>query len=62
MTQSDIADGRLVCPVGIAALQPAEFAIFSIWQLAAGSSRDWPESSIGIRLSSQGPKTRSSPR
>ncbi|MPN42787.1 hypothetical protein SDC9_190345 [bioreactor metagenome] len=32
MTQSDIADGRLVCLIGVAPVRPAEFVIFRITQ------------------------------
>jgi phage tail sheath protein FI len=30
MTESDIADGRLVCEVGVAPLRPAEFVVFRL--------------------------------
>jgi phage tail sheath protein FI len=32
MTQNDIDNGRLICEIGVAALQPAEFVIFRIGQ------------------------------
>lgn len=35
MTQDDILNGRLVCEIGIAAVKPAEFVIFRIFQLTA---------------------------
>ena len=38
MTQNDIANGRLVCLVGVALLRPAEFVIFRIGQFTASSS------------------------
>lgn len=37
MTQNDLDNGRLVCEVGVAALQPAEFVIFRIGQKTADS-------------------------
>lgn len=41
MTQDDIANGRLICEIGIAPLRPAEFVIFRIFQntACAGSVR-----------------------
>ena len=35
MTQNDLDNGRLVCLIGVAALQPAEFVIFRIGQWTA---------------------------
>lgn len=35
MTQSDLDEGRLVCLIGVAALQPAEFVLFRIGQWTA---------------------------
>ncbi len=35
MTQADIDNGRLICLVGVAPIQPAEFVIFRIAQLTA---------------------------
>ena len=35
MTQDDILNGRLICEIGIAALRPAEFGIFRIFQKTA---------------------------
>lgn len=32
MTQDDMADGRLICLVGFAPLEPAEFVIVGIFQ------------------------------
>ncbi len=37
MTANDIANGRLVCLIGVALLRPAEFVIFRIGQLTANS-------------------------
>ncbi|AUM13123.1 phage tail sheath family protein [Ketobacter alkanivorans] len=37
MTQNDLDNGRLVCEIGVAALQPAEFVIFRIGQKTADS-------------------------
>jgi phage tail sheath protein FI len=38
MTQDDLDNGRLVCLVGVAAVKPAEFVIFRIGHLTAGSA------------------------
>ncbi len=38
MTQSDIADGRLVCLIGVAPVRPAEFVIFRIAQKTSEQS------------------------
>ncbi len=38
MTNNDIANGRLVCLIGVALLRPAEFVIFRIGQFTASSS------------------------
>jgi uncharacterized protein len=35
MTANDIANGRLVCLIGVALLRPAEFVIFRIGQFTA---------------------------
>ncbi len=35
MTQDDINQGRLVCLIGVALVQPAEFVIFQIGQWTA---------------------------
>jgi phage tail sheath protein FI len=32
MTQDDIANGRLICEIGVAPLRPAEFVLFRIGQ------------------------------
>jgi Bacteriophage tail sheath protein len=37
MTQADIDAGRLVCVVGVAPVQPAEFVIIRIEQLTVGA-------------------------
>jgi uncharacterized protein len=37
MTANDIANGRLVCLIGVALLRPAEFVIFRIGQFTATS-------------------------
>jgi hypothetical protein len=39
MTQDDIADGRLICQIGVAPLKPAEFVIFRIGQWTSGCKR-----------------------
>jgi phage tail sheath protein FI len=39
MTQDDIDNGRLVCLIGIAPANPAEFVIFRIGQFTASSNR-----------------------
>jgi uncharacterized protein len=39
MTQNDIANGRLVCLIGVALLRPAEFVIFRIGQFTASSNQ-----------------------
>jgi phage tail sheath protein FI len=36
MTQADLDNGRLVCLIGVAPLEPAEFVIFRIGQMTAG--------------------------
>jgi hypothetical protein len=36
MTQADLDNGRLVCVIGAAPLEPAEFVIFRIGQMTAG--------------------------
>ena len=38
MTNNDIANGRLVCLIGVALLRPAEFVIFRIGQFTASSN------------------------
>ena len=38
MTEDDIANGRLVCEVGVAIVRPAEFVILRISHLTS----DWP--------------------
>ena len=38
MTEDDIANGRLVCEVGVATVRPAEFVIIRISHLTS----DWP--------------------
>lgn len=38
MTQNDIANGRLICLIGVALLRPAEFVIFRIGQFTANST------------------------
>ena len=38
MTQADLANGRLVCLIGVAAATPAEFVIFRIGQYTASAS------------------------
>jgi uncharacterized protein len=38
MTQADLDDGRLICVIGVAPLEPAEFVIFRIGQYTASSS------------------------
>jgi hypothetical protein len=35
MTQNDLDNGRMVCQIGIALLEPAEFVIFRVGQLTA---------------------------
>ena len=37
MTKNDIANGRLICIIGVAPVKPAEFVIFRIAQWAGGS-------------------------
>ena len=37
MTENDIANGRLICIIGVAPVKPAEFVIFRIAQWASGS-------------------------
>jgi phage tail sheath protein FI len=37
MTQNDLDNGRLVCLIGVAPLQPAEFVIFRIGQITASA-------------------------
>lgn len=37
MTQNDIDKGRLIVLIGVAPVKPAEFVIFRITQLTAGS-------------------------
>jgi len=37
MTENDIANGRLICIIGVAPVKPAEFVIFRIAQWAGGS-------------------------
>jgi phage tail sheath protein FI len=39
MTQDDIANGRLICEIGIAPVRPAEFVIFRIFQHTAEAQR-----------------------
>jgi phage tail-like protein len=46
MTQDDIDNGRLVCLVGVAPLQPAEFVIFRIGQWTADRKPSAQESSM----------------
>jgi Bacteriophage tail sheath protein len=31
MTSDDVANGRLICEIGVAAVKPAEFAIFRMY-------------------------------
>ena len=38
MTQDDIDNGRLICVIGVAPLEPAEFVIFRIGQYTASST------------------------
>jgi phage tail sheath protein FI len=38
MTNNDIANGRLVCLIGVALLRPAEFVIFRIGQFTASTN------------------------
>ena len=38
MTQDDLANGRLICLIGVAAAQPAEFVIFRIGQWTASAT------------------------
>jgi uncharacterized protein len=38
MTQADLENGRLICVIGVAPLEPAEFVIFRIGQYTATSS------------------------
>jgi hypothetical protein len=38
MTANDIANGRLICLIGVALLRPAEFVIFRIGQLTVNST------------------------
>jgi phage tail sheath protein FI len=38
MTQNDLANGRLVCLIGIAVIKPAEFVIFRIGQFTADAT------------------------
>jgi uncharacterized protein len=38
MTQSDLDNGRLICVIGVAPLEPAEFVIFRIGQWTASST------------------------
>jgi phage tail sheath protein FI len=35
MTEADLANGRVVCEIGVALLKPAEFVIFRIGQKTA---------------------------
>ena len=37
MTQNDLDNGRLVCVIGAAPLEPAEFVIFRIGQMTAST-------------------------
>jgi phage tail sheath protein FI len=37
MTQADLENGRLICVIGVAPLEPAEFVIFRIGQWTATS-------------------------
>ncbi|HTA44785.1 MAG TPA: phage tail sheath subtilisin-like domain-containing protein [Bryobacteraceae bacterium] len=37
MTQNDLDNGRMICLIGVALLKPAEFVIFRIGQMTAGS-------------------------
>jgi uncharacterized protein len=39
MTQADLEAGRLVCLVGVAAVEPAEFVVFRIGQWTADARR-----------------------
>jgi len=36
MTQQDLDEGQLVCLIGVAPVQPADFVIFRIGQWTAG--------------------------
>ena len=38
MTQDDLANGRLVCLIGVASAKPAEFVIFRIGQWTASAN------------------------
>jgi hypothetical protein len=38
MTQNDLANGRLICLIGIAVITPAEFVIFRIGQFTADAT------------------------
>lgn len=38
MTEADLANGRLICVIGVAPLEPAEFVIFRIGQWTASAS------------------------
>ena len=37
MTQNDLDNGRMICLIGVALLKPAEFVIFRIGQMTAGT-------------------------
>ena len=37
MSPDDIANGRLICTIGIAPTKPAEFVIFKVTQLLEGN-------------------------
>lgn len=37
MTQNDLAGGRLIAEIGVAAIKPAEFVVFRIGQKTADS-------------------------
>ncbi|HXW24142.1 MAG TPA: phage tail sheath subtilisin-like domain-containing protein, partial [Xanthobacteraceae bacterium] len=37
MTQNDLDNGRMICLIGVAVLKPAEFVIFRIGQMTAGT-------------------------
>src|SRR5690606_23515082 len=39
MTQNDLANGRLICLIGVAPVRPAEFVIFRIGQWTADAER-----------------------
>jgi phage tail sheath protein FI len=39
MTEDDIANGRLICEIGVAPLRPAEFVIFRVFQRTAPAQR-----------------------